>query len=218
MPHIDQSAKTWEMELSGRIGVAVQARRKALKLTAQQLAERTRELGYLVTRVAISKIETNNRAGKFDVAELIVLAVALEIPPMLLLFPNYPDGVVEALPAREVYARHAADWFGGKAVLPDKKMDGAMVVDGGNDAIEFVKTVERRRELELRSFTFQLLDRVPLEGGRPASSGRSASNQAKFEEILESARAEVDTFNEQIATAKASIWGTPDSGAEDDDD
>jgi transcriptional regulator with XRE-family HTH domain len=113
MPHIDQSAKTWEMELSGRIGAAVQARRNALKLTAQQLAERTRALGYLVTRVAISKIETNNRAGKFDVAELLVLAAALDLAPVQLIFPDLVDGPVQVLPNRTVTSANAVAWFAG---------------------------------------------------------------------------------------------------------
>src|ERR1700756_3655468 len=95
LPNVDQAAKEWQVELAGRVGAAIQARRKALRLTAQQLAQRTKELGYPVSRVAISKIEGNFRAGKLDVAELFVLAAALEIPPALLLFPDFPDGSVE---------------------------------------------------------------------------------------------------------------------------
>jgi transcriptional regulator with XRE-family HTH domain len=81
-----------------RRGAAVKARRNALKLTAVDLAERTKALGYPVNRVAISKIEGNLRAGKLDVAELLVLAVALEIPPALLLLPTFPGGAVDVLP------------------------------------------------------------------------------------------------------------------------
>ena len=55
-----------------RRGAAVKARRNALKLAAVDLAERTKALGYPVNRVAISKIEGNLRAGKLDVAELLV--------------------------------------------------------------------------------------------------------------------------------------------------
>ena len=46
MPNIDQGAKAWELELSGRVGTAVLRRRKALGLTAVQLADKTRDLGY----------------------------------------------------------------------------------------------------------------------------------------------------------------------------
>ncbi|MCH9668944.1 MAG: helix-turn-helix domain-containing protein [Actinomycetia bacterium] len=92
MPNIDPVVKAWELDLAARLGQAVQTRRNALGLTAQQLAQRTADLGYPITRVAISKIEGNKRAGKVDVAELIVLAKALEMPPVLLLYPGFPEG------------------------------------------------------------------------------------------------------------------------------
>src|SRR5271156_1850620 len=98
MPNVDKVAKAWEMELAGRVGAAIKARRNALELTAVDLAERTKALGYPVNRVAISKIEGNLRAGKLDVAELLVLAVALAIPPALLLLPTFPNGAVGVLP------------------------------------------------------------------------------------------------------------------------
>ena len=100
MPNVDAGAKAWELELAGRIGAAVHVRRKALNLTAQQLAERTKNLGYPITRVAISKIEGNMRTGKIDVADLLVLAAALDLPTISLLFPGAADQDVEALPGR----------------------------------------------------------------------------------------------------------------------
>ena len=90
MPSIDESAKAWELELSGRVGAAVQARRKALKLTALDLADKCRELGYPITRQAISKIETNNRRGKIDLAELLVLAEVIAASAGLVGVPGLP--------------------------------------------------------------------------------------------------------------------------------
>jgi transcriptional regulator with XRE-family HTH domain len=102
----------------------VQARRKAMGLTAQQLAERTKDLDYRVTRVAISKIESNKRAGKLDVAELLVLAAALDIPPALLLYPGFPSGVVELLPDdRQASNYDALKWFAGERPLPLRRAD-----------------------------------------------------------------------------------------------
>src|SRR3954451_3004693 len=111
MPKIDPAAKAWESTIAKRIGTAVQKRRKALSWTGVQLADRTAELGYPITRVAISKIETNSRAGKFDVAELLVLAEALGIPPVLLLAADFPDGKVETLPGHTVDSLDAVRWF-----------------------------------------------------------------------------------------------------------
>lgn len=112
LPNVDLVAKEWERELSRRVGAAVQARRKVLELTAQQLAERTRKLSYPVSRVAISKIEGNLRAGKLDVAELLVLAAALELPPAALLFPDILEEV-NALPGKPTPALASFGWFVG---------------------------------------------------------------------------------------------------------
>jgi transcriptional regulator with XRE-family HTH domain len=117
MPNVDAGAKAWELELAGRVGTAIQARRKQLNLTAQQLAERTKNLGYPISRVAISKIEGNMRAGKFDIAELVVLAEALQTSPLKLLFPDAPDHKVEALPGKPTTTLDAITRFIGDREL-----------------------------------------------------------------------------------------------------
>ncbi|AWK74263.1 hypothetical protein CBI38_24625 [Rhodococcus oxybenzonivorans] len=53
-----------------------------------------------------------------DVAELSVLAAALEVPPVQLMYPDLADGQVEVLPARYVRSVEAARWFAGEAGLP----------------------------------------------------------------------------------------------------
>lgn len=113
MPNVDAGAKAWELGLAGRVGTAIQVRRKQLNLTAQQLAERTKSLGYPISRVAISKIEGNKRVGKFDVAELLVIAEALQVPPLQLLFPDEPDDDIEMLPGQGTSRLHAITWFTG---------------------------------------------------------------------------------------------------------
>jgi transcriptional regulator with XRE-family HTH domain len=124
MPNVDQAAKAWELGLAGRVGRVVQGRRKALNMTAQDLAERTRELGYPVSRQAISKIEGNFRTGKLDVAELFILAVALDMPPALLLFPSFPSGTVELLPDdREATGDQGVRWLAGDRPLPARRID-----------------------------------------------------------------------------------------------
>ncbi len=143
MPNVNEAAKAWESELAGRFGIAVQARRKALKMTAQRLAERTAELGYPITRVAISKIEGNMRAGKIDVAELLVLAAALDIAPVLLLAPAFPDGEVETRPGRSVDSREAAQWFAGQ--LPS--MASADLFQTDRLLAETEKRLARTREI-----------------------------------------------------------------------
>ncbi len=114
MPNVDEGARAWELGLAARVGTAIQARRKTLKLTAVQLAKRTKQLGYPITRVAITKIEGNSRSGKLDVAELTVLAAALDVAPLELLFPGEADSPVKRLPDKTVPTAHAASWFAGR--------------------------------------------------------------------------------------------------------
>jgi hypothetical protein len=114
MPNVDPAAKTWQKDLAGRIGHAVQVRRQELKMTAAALDKRTAELGYPVSRVAIGKIENNHRAGKLDLAELLVIAAALDIAPLELLYPGAPDQqdqLVQILPGRPTPTLDARDRF-----------------------------------------------------------------------------------------------------------
>lgn len=116
MPNIDPDAKAWQLEWAGRIGRAVQDRRKQLGLTALQLSARTEVLGYPISRVAISKIESNSRAGKVDVAEVAVLGMALDIPPVMLLYPGLPHSPTRLVPMWEGSAIDALLWFTGETI------------------------------------------------------------------------------------------------------
>ncbi|RIT73425.1 helix-turn-helix domain-containing protein [Mycobacteroides abscessus] len=113
MPNIDQSAKDWQEERSKQFGRAVAERRNALGLTAVQLSERTKTVGYPMTRSTIARIEGNHRAGKVDLAEIVTLAAALDTAPILLLFPDLVDGRVRPLPDRTVTSMDALSWFYG---------------------------------------------------------------------------------------------------------
>jgi transcriptional regulator with XRE-family HTH domain len=202
MPNIDQAAKAWELDLADRVGGAVQVRRKALKLTAQQLAQRTAELGYPITRVAVSKIESNNRAGKLDVAELFVLAVALEIPPALLLFPNFPDGTAELVPGRVAHARGSVEWLSGNGLLPGKVIAGELTeVEYGpaNEGTDLVGAVNKRVELEMRQFWLMSMERAE---NAPADAVETTRR------MIANTRSELAATNEKINKAMSGLWAS----------
>lgn len=113
MPNIDESAKAWQKEMARRVGAAVQNLRRTRRWTALELAQKTRDLGYPISRVAISKIESNSRAGKLDLAELLVLSAALSTSPINLVYPGPYQDEIEVLPHRPVKQFHAAQWFSG---------------------------------------------------------------------------------------------------------
>lgn len=129
MPNIDLDAKAWQEAGSKRFGQAIASLRVAQGLTAVQLSARTKELGYPITRSTIARIEGDHRAGKVDLAELIVLAAALNTSPLNLIYPGPYDDDVEVLPGRETSALHAAQWFSGIYWY-----DWAALVDA-NDAV-----------------------------------------------------------------------------------
>jgi transcriptional regulator with XRE-family HTH domain len=192
MPNVDLVAKNWEKELARRVGSAVQARRKQLGLTAQQLAERTKGASYHVTRVAISKIEGNLRAGKLDVAELLALAAALEISPALLVFPGFPDGSVEVLPGLRADNEAAVKWWGGRGG------DGQIAAD--HDGTALVEAVAKRRVV-----AGELLE---LETRR----GDGSWSGQVFDLMLKDKTAQLAATEENIRRTTHQLWGSNNDG------
>jgi transcriptional regulator with XRE-family HTH domain len=86
-------------------------------LTLQELSDRCARLGYRIARSVISKLEKGHRQS-ITVDEVCVLAQALEVPPVLLLFPLGLGEAVEALPGREVDPWAAIEWFAGNSEDP----------------------------------------------------------------------------------------------------
>lgn len=111
---MDATGDDWADETAARIGRAIRDQRQRSGLTAAELSEKTAALGYHVNRVAISKLENGNRNGKFDITELIVLAEALNTPPILLLYPDIPDGIIEYRPGFKIDSWLAVNIFAGE--------------------------------------------------------------------------------------------------------
>lgn len=109
----DPAAKAWAAERAAQFGDAVQWHRKKLELTAVDLANRTKEIGYPITRATIAKIENNQRNSKVDLAEVVVLAAALRISPSDLMFPGYPDRKLKVTPRVTMKAGSAHEWVNG---------------------------------------------------------------------------------------------------------
>jgi transcriptional regulator with XRE-family HTH domain len=101
----------WAEGVHQRIAQAIRSVREG-RLTAQQLAEETKRLGHPISRSQIANYESG-RKQSLDVAELLVIAGALGVSPMSLLFPGEPDEQVEMLPDRPTPTLWARAWFGG---------------------------------------------------------------------------------------------------------
>ena len=191
MPSIDQGAKRWQNDFAGRVGEAIRDRRKSLRLTAQDLSAKTVDAGYPITRVAISKIESNSRSGKLDVAELVVLAFVLDIPPALLLFPDYPIGSVEVLPGLVAGNETAVDWLAGRVVLQP--------TDEGNAGTSLVRSVLSRNDLE------DQLTVVDLDRDITEASGR---DPAVHDRIVARLTGRINDTSTAIEAVRARLWGS----------
>ena len=81
---------SWTGRLHKRVALAVKHARERQGISAQQLADITIDLGHPVTRNTLTNYE-NGRKQSLDVAELVIIAMALEVPPITLLFGGHPD-------------------------------------------------------------------------------------------------------------------------------
>jgi transcriptional regulator with XRE-family HTH domain len=115
----------WQKRMAGALGELVHFYRDQRGMSAQQLADRCAELGMpSISRTVITKLE-NGRREAVSTAELQVLAFALGVPAVLLLFPLGYEQAVEVLPGRLVDPWDAIDWFMGNISDPADPQSGA---------------------------------------------------------------------------------------------
>jgi len=109
--------------------VASELKKLRAEHTVQWLSDRTAELGHRIGRSRISDLERGDRGGPLGVAELIVLAKALRVPPLLLLYPAMSAGEVEVLSGHRTTSRQAAQWFSGRAPYRATDDEGHALID-----------------------------------------------------------------------------------------
>lgn len=96
--------------------------RQRPKMSAQQLADRTDELGMPIARSVLANLESGRRET-VSVAEVLVLAAALNVAPIDLICPVGFDKQTEMLPGRMMEPLSALRWFTGEWKL-DLSDDG----------------------------------------------------------------------------------------------
>lgn len=96
--------------VSTTIANEVRRIRQERGMSAQRLSDRCAELGAPIPRTVLSNLE-NGRRGNVTVAEMLVLAAALDVPPATLVFPVGHQVTVEALPGKLQPALSAIEWL-----------------------------------------------------------------------------------------------------------
>lgn len=102
----------WIDQMMRQIGEGIDRARAGR--SDQWIADRTEKIGHKLSRTAVSEYRRGIRKS-IPVTDLLVLAAALEVPPVALLFPDLPNGLVSLLPDHvNVAAFDAAQWVSGE--------------------------------------------------------------------------------------------------------
>lgn len=118
----------WGVETVQRFADEMKRRRQERGLSAQALADRTKQLGHEVSRSTVSDLETGRRGERLMLVDALVIAAALDMPLASLLYPDQLHGLVEFLPESHGTSVSAAAWMGtgddvvnldGESVWPD---------------------------------------------------------------------------------------------------
>lgn len=98
------------------IATAVREIREAKRLPYTELSERLTELGRPIPVLGLRRIEKGER--RVDVDDLVALARALGVPPVLLAFPLGRCALTSPLPGKDRPTWLALKWFIGDAAFP----------------------------------------------------------------------------------------------------
>ncbi|MBB5940438.1 helix-turn-helix domain-containing protein [Streptomyces zagrosensis] len=115
----------WSAEFTGRIAQRLRDSRRAAGLTMAEVAQgcATRGMPEL-TEHSIKNLESGRKTS-ISVADVVMLADVLGVPPVTLLFPLGSSAAVEVLPGRELSTWDAVAWFTGETLLDDAAPEGS---------------------------------------------------------------------------------------------
>ena len=121
----------WPARLTHSIATEVRRRRKARKWSAQRLSDECAKAGMEIARSLISDLEMGRRAH-ISVAEWLVIAKALDVAPILLVFPFGVQEETEVVPGEIRPTFAAARWATAERPFPGP--DDAAYLAGIADA------------------------------------------------------------------------------------
>lgn len=158
----------------------MRTRRNELGISAAALSDRTKRLGYPVTRSTIAKIESGSRANKLDLAELLILSQALQTSPAALVFSDAPDGKARLSPATPPNSSGTNyEWWCGER-------GGLGIWDSSPDEESVARVASLRRLIRIRNAKFR--EQLQLHRERGEGYGDSPLMMELDEEELEAAR------------------------------
>ncbi|MFI1740865.1 helix-turn-helix domain-containing protein [Streptomyces sioyaensis] len=115
----------WQGRLTQQVADAVRDYRKLRGLSAQGLADACAALGHAIPRTSIANLENGRRSG-VEIAELLVFAKALGVPPIALILPIGMAGSVEVLPGQELPIWDAVSWITAETLIGEEPEPGTV--------------------------------------------------------------------------------------------
>jgi hypothetical protein len=164
------------------------------RMSVQKLADATAELGMEIPRSVLANLESGRR-DTVSVAEVLVLAAALDVSPIELIFPVGFDEGTEMLPGRKVYPLDAVRWFTGERVLH--------IVDVGTILSEPAGFAERSSTYLVK----QHADLVKVLRDQEADAAKAIADAA-IEGANDSARATASLRMDRLAELRSFIGET----------
>lgn len=114
----------WAVAFTARVAQAIRQARRAAGLTMAEVAQGCADRGLPeITEHSLKNLELG-RKSSVTVADLVVLADVLAVPPVTLLFPLGTSPTVEVLPGREVSTWDALAWFTGETLTDEPAAEG----------------------------------------------------------------------------------------------
>ena len=197
----------WAQDLVKRVGAAAKKARGTK--SAKWLSDRTAELGYRISPTVIAKLDSGHRGSVLSVAELLVLAAALNMPPALLLFPGYPDGDAELLPGLDAAGHEAVDWLSGAATLPPVTGEDRVVhIQPSNAGVELVEAVTERAQLRRNEFRLIIMEQASADG--------SPDVVDETRRMISAYQVQLEELNRKIDEARVELWGASSEGDSDE--
>jgi hypothetical protein len=135
-----QDELPWDEELVRRVGEAAKTARGGK--SAAWLSAETEKLGYKLSTSVIAKLDSGHRGSVLSVPELLILAAALDVPPLALLFPKLPDGPVKTIPGRPQSSFDAYLWAAG--IAPEPRSDLAQLLAYARERWDTMKELARQ--------------------------------------------------------------------------
>jgi transcriptional regulator with XRE-family HTH domain len=106
--------ENWQAQLTRMVASQVRRYRTERGMSAQALADRCEQLGFAIPRPVLSNLE-NGRRESVSLAEVLVLAAALDVPPIELALPLGVQEEIEILPGLVAPTWDAARWVEGSS-------------------------------------------------------------------------------------------------------